>query len=63
MPGKRNYQPLAAPFWPEVIPRFFGPGSSDRKNHRQRESRNWMHTTNGRPPFRPDRDLLFWRDP
>ena len=22
-----------------------------------------MHSINGRPPFRPDRGFLFWRDP
>ena len=27
----------------------------------QRKSRHWMHSMNGRPPFRHDRGLLFWR--
>ena len=46
----------------QVIPRFLGPEPQGIKTIVQRESRHWMHTMNGRPPFRPDRDLLLWRD-
>jgi hypothetical protein len=47
-----------------------GPGNDTDDPHPQgvktivqRESRHWMRTINGRPPFRPDRDLLLSRDP
>ena len=45
------------------LPRFFGPHPQGVKTIVRRESRHSMHTINGRPPFRPDRDLLLWRDP
>ena len=48
--------------WPG-IPRLFGPDPQGVKTIVQREFRHWMHSMNGRPPFRSDRGLLLWRDP
>jgi hypothetical protein len=38
------------------IPRLSKPSYSGNPPH-------WMHSMNGRPPFRPDWGLLLWRDP
>ena len=53
-------QPLAALFYPghTAVIRFV-----KIKTIVQRKSRHWMHSMNGRPPFRPDRGPLLWRDP
>ena len=38
-----------------------GRGPQAVKRIVQRESRHWMHSMNGLPPFRHDRGHLFWR--
>jgi hypothetical protein len=60
--GKRDSQPLAASFGPGHTA-IFSARIQAVKTIVQRESRHWMHSMNGRPPFRPNRGLLLWQDP
>ena len=46
-----KHQPLAAPFWPEVIPRFFGPGLQAVKRSYSGTPATGCTQMNGHPPL------------